>query len=118
MADLSCRNSGWQDALLKFRPELEGKLNIEHHISSLHEAAGGFLTTREEQDILVQSLGYNKVRKFVEILSAKTEKDFETFVKLLKNNDQPELGNKLYAAAKRFKIEGMGEFTFINYFPW
>ena len=54
-------------ALYKFRPQLEDRLKIEHHISSIHEAVpGGFLTNKEEQDIISQASEYNRVRKLVE----------------------------------------------------
>ena len=81
MAELS----GWQKALFRFRPQLEDKVKIEHMISSLHEAVpGGFLTSKEEKDIISQSFDYQKVKRLVEILATKNEKAFNTFVAILK----------------------------------
>ncbi len=100
MADLS----GWQKALFKFRPQLEENVKIEHIISSLHEAVpGGFLTSREEQDIMSQSSDFCRVRKLVDILVTKDEKAFEAFVAVLKVNGQAELAEKLESAAKEGK---------------
>ena len=92
---------GWKTALFKFRPQLEDRLKIEHHISSLHEAVtGGFLTRKEETDITSQSTDYSKVRKFVDILATKDEKAFEAFVALLKTIGQAGLAKELETAAK------------------
>ena len=98
MAELS----GWKRALFRFRPQLEDRLKIEHHISSLHEAVpGGFLTSREEIDITSQTTDYSKVRKFVDILAAKDEKAFGAFVAFLKKTiGQAELAEELETAAK------------------
>ena len=66
---------GWQKALFRVRPQLEEKVKMEHIISSLHEAVpGGFLTSREEQDIMSQSSDFRRVRKLVDILLTKDEK--------------------------------------------
>ena len=97
MAELS----GWKRALFRFRPQLEDRLKIEHHISSLHEAVpGGFLTNKEETDITSQTTDYSKVRKFVDILAAKDEKAFGAFVAFLKTIGQAELAEELETAAK------------------
>ena len=97
MADLG----GWKRSLFRFRPELEERIKIEHYISSLHEAVpGGFLTKKEEEDIMSQTPDYCKVRKLVEILANKDEKAFVTFGELLKKIGQAELADELESAAK------------------
>ena len=99
---------GWQRALLRFRPQLEEKIKIEHIISSLHEAVpGGFLTSREEQDIMGQPTDFRKARKLVDIMATKDEKAFEAFVAFLKVNGQAELAEKLESAAKEGKLRLM-----------
>ena len=98
-------SSGWRKALFRFRPQLEEKVNVEHIISSLHEEVpGGFLTSREEKDIVNQSLDYQKVRRLVEILATKGEKAFNTFAALLKTIGQKELAYELESAAKEGNI--------------
>ena len=98
-------SSGWQKALYRVRPQLEEKVNVEHIISSLHEAVpGGFLTSREEKDIVSQTLDFQKVRRLVEILATKDEKAFNTFVALLKTIGQEELADELESAAKEGNI--------------
>ena len=93
--------SGWQRALYKFRPQLEDRLKIDHHISSIHEAVpGGFLTNKEEQDIISQAPEYNRVRKLVEILATKDEKDFEAFAAFLKTNGLVQLAEEMGKEAK------------------
>jgi len=95
---------GWQSALYRVRPQLEEKVKVEHIISSLHEEVpGGFLTSREEQDIMSQPSDFRKVRKLVDILLTKDEKAFEAFVAFLKVNGQAELAEKLESAAKEGK---------------
>ena len=98
-------SSGWQKALFRFRPQLEDKVKIEHIISSLHEAVpGGFLTSREEKDIVNQSLDYQKVRRLVDILETKDEKAFNTFAALLNTIGQEQLAYELESAAKEGNI--------------
>ena len=98
-------SSGWRKALFRFRPQLEEKVNVEHIISSLHEAVpGGFLTSREEQDIRDLAVGYQKVGRLVQILATKNEKAFNTFVAILKKIGQGELADELERAAKEGNI--------------
>ena len=105
-------SSGWQRALFRFRPQLENRVKIEHIISSLHEAVpGGFLTSREEQDIMSQSSDFLRVRKLVDTLTTKDEKAFEAFVAFLTVNGQAELAEKLESAAKEGKLRLMKVFV-------
>lgn len=98
--------SAWHGALLKVRPQLEKRLKIEHHISNLHNAvAGGFLTDIEEQDISSQLTDYNRVRKLVEILITKDEKDIKAFAAYLKTIGQARLAGKLETAANEGTLE-------------
>ena len=97
MADLR----GWKRALYRVRPQLQERIKIEHHISSLHEAVqGGFLTIREEEDIMSQTPDSCKVSKLVEILAKKGEKDFEAFAAFLKTIGQAGIAEELESAAK------------------
>ena len=97
MADLR----GWKRALYRVRPQLEERIKIEHHISSLHEAVpGGFLTSREEKDIMSQTPDSCKVRRLVDILVTKDEKDFEAFAAFLKTIGQTGIAEELESAAK------------------
>ena len=97
MAELSA----WQRALFTFRPQLEERLNIDHHISCLHEAVpGGFLTNKEEKDITSQSNDYSKVRKLIEILKTKDEKAFAAFVAVLKKAGLEGIAEELEKAAE------------------
>ena len=108
MAELS----GWNRALFRFRPQLEDRLKIEHHISSLHEAVpGGFLTSREEKDIMSQTTDYSKVRKFVDILATKDEKAFDAVVAFLKTTGQAELAEELESAAKEGTLSPLKAFV-------
>ena len=96
MADLK-----WRRALFQFRPQLEQRLEMKHCITSLHEAVpGGFLTKKEEEDIMNQSPNYNRVRKMVEILTNKDRKAFEAFIAFLKKSAQTALAEELDIAAK------------------
>ena len=92
----------WTRALYKIRPQLEERLNIDHHISSLHEAVpGGFLTSMEEDDIMSQSTKYHRVRKFIEILASKDRKAVEAFAAILKAEGQIQLAEELVTEAQQ-----------------
>ena len=93
--------TGWRRALFVYRPQLEQRLIIEHHITTLHEAVpGGFLTNMEEKDIMSQSNDYIKVRKLVDVLTTKDEMAFEAFVAFLKKKGHAQIAEELERTAK------------------
>ena len=97
MADLR----GWKRALYRVRPQLEERIKIGLYISKLHEAVqGGFLTSREEEDIMSQTPDYCKVRRLVDILVTKDEKAFKAFAAFLKTIGQTGIAEELESAAK------------------
>lgn len=98
----------WSRALYKFRPQLEERIDVEHHISSLNEAVpGGFLTDKEIADIKSQSRGYEKASKLVEVMANKDNNVFEAFVAFLNKIKLTDLAQKLEEAARQGEVPAL-----------
>ena len=72
-----------QKAIRKLSPKLESVLVLQHLKSHLHKDAGGFLTDREADEVVVEDVNYKQMHKLLEILVKKNNEAFISFCCIL-----------------------------------
>ena len=94
-----------RDALLRHEDDLRTKLNLDGLVNKLDNPAEGFMTVDEKKSVEdVEGLS-RKVGRIVEILRLKGNKEFDVFLKLLKETGNRSLASKLRQSAQLYKSE-------------
>ena len=82
-----------RDALLRLEQELRANLNLDDLLCRLEVPAGGFMTHAERLSVEEFKGQMDQVSKIVKILRRKSNKEFDTFLRILKDS-----GNELWAS--------------------
>ena len=94
-----------RDALLRHEDDLRENLNLDGLERKLDNPKDGFMTVDEKKSIEdVEGLS-GKVGRIVEILCLKGNKEFDMFLKLLKETGNRSLASKLRQSAQLYKSE-------------
>ena len=99
--------SQWNiDALVS----LQGKLKLYVKMNTglmdrLQPAAGGFMSPAEEQRVKNQRGNYEQMGELIEILKGKRNKDFDTFLKMLRAVNYEVWADELMKEAEKFRRE-------------
>ena len=72
----------------------------------LQKAAGGFMSASEEQQVKEQHGDSKKMAKLIQILKGKQDKDFKTFLKMLRSTTNAVWADELERRAKELKRGG------------
>ena len=97
--------SQWNiDALVALQGDLKLNVLMDTGLSDmLQEAAGGFLNAMEEQQVKEQQGNSKQMGKLIEILKGKQDKDFSTFLKMLRRTNYEVWADELERKAKEFR---------------
>ena len=94
-------------ALVSLREELQLNVLMESGFGNrLEMAAGGFMTRFEAQTVREQAGNIKQIEKVIDILLSKADKDFTTFLKMLRNSNSKVWAEELEKRAEQFKEEG------------
>ena len=95
-------------ALVSLEHDLKLYLSLSGLLTRLERPAGGFMTEDERRSVKDIQGSSNQIGKIIEILRGKSNEDFDTFQKILRDS-----GNEVWAAeieksAHQFKkVQGM-----------
>ena len=97
--------SPWNIAALVFlQGDLKLKVIMKTGLSDmLQKAAGGFMSATEEQQVRKQHGDDEQMGKLIEILTGKQDKDFITFLKMLRSANYGVWADELERKAEEFK---------------
>ena len=97
--------SQWNiDALVFFQGKLKENVFMSTGLSDiLQTAAGGFMSATEERQVKKQNGDDEQMGKLIEILKGKQDKDFKTFLKMLRKTNQDVWADELERKAEEFR---------------
>ena len=97
--------SPWNiDALVSLQGDLKLKVLMSTGLSDkLQLVAGGFMSATEEQQVRKQHGDDEQMSKLIEILKGKQDKDFITFLKMLRDTNNKLWADELEKRAEEFK---------------
>ena len=101
--------SPWNyQALVSLREELQLSVLMESGFGNrLQKVAGGFMTPFEAQTVREQPGNIKQMDKLIDILLGKADKDFTTFLKMLRDSNNKVWAEELERKAEQLKEEGM-----------
>ena len=104
----ACPMSPWNiAALVALQGDLKTKVLMSTGLSDkLQKAAGGFMSASEEQQVREQHGDSKKMAKLIQILKGKQDKDFKTFLKMLRSTNNAVWAEELERRAKELKRGG------------
>ena len=97
--------SPWnRDALVSLRGDLKLKVSMSTGLSDLlEEAAGGFMSPREAQVVREQQGSSEQMGRVIETLLGKGDKDFSTFLQMLRRTNNEVWAEELEKKAEELK---------------
>ena len=97
--------SPWnRDALVSLRGDLKLKVSMTTGLCDiLEEAAGGFMSPREAQVVREQQGSSEQMGRLIDILCGKGDKDFSTFLQMLRWSNNEVWAKELERKAEDFK---------------
>ena len=97
--------SPWnKDALVSLREKLQLRVLMETGLCNrLEEAAGGFMNELEAATVREQSGNIQQMGKVIDILCGKSDKDFSTFLQMLRGSNNEMWAEELERKAEDFK---------------
>ena len=97
--------SPWNiDALVSLQGDLKLKVIMSTGLSdNLQKAAGGFVSATEEQQVKEQHGDSKQMGKLIDILKGKQDKDFITFLEMLRSANYGVWADELERKAEEFK---------------
>ena len=101
--------SPWNhQALVSLRGDLKLRVLMETGLEDkLEKAAGGFMDKHEAQTVREQPGNIKQMDSFIGILLGKADKDFTTFLKMLRDSNNKVWAEELQKRAEQFNEEGM-----------
>ena len=110
--------SPWNDdALVSLKRELKENVLMNTGLADmLEKAAGGFMSRVEAQMVAALPSNSDQIDSVIETLRGKTNEDFDTFCKILRQTNQVTWAVELEKKAKQFK-RGGGKGTCIGEGP-
>ena len=99
--------SPWnKDALVSLQENLQLHVLMETGLGNkLQKAAGGFMSPREAQVVREQQGSSEQMGKLIEILCGKGDKDFRTFLQMLRETNNGVWADELKRKAEELKRE-------------
>ena len=99
--------SQWNiDALVFLQGKLKENVFMSTGLSDiLQTAADGFMSATEERQVKKQHGNDEQMGKLIEILKGKQDKDFKTFLKMLRKTNQGVWADELERKAEEFRQE-------------
>ena len=95
-----------RDALVSLREKLQLRVLMETGLCNrLEEAAGGFMNRFEAVTVREQSGNIEQMGKVIDILCGKGDKDFSTFLQMLRGSNNEVWAEKLERKAEELKRE-------------
>ena len=92
------------DALVSLQGDLKLRVLMSTELSDkLQKAAGGFMSATEEQQVKEQHGDSKQMGKLIEILKGKQDKDFITFLEMLRSANYGVWADELTKRAEEFK---------------
>ena len=100
--------SPWNhQALVSLRGNLKLRVLMETGLGDkLEKVAGGFMDELEAQTVREQPGNIKQMKKVIDILLGKADKDFTTFLKMLRDSNNKVWAEELEKRAEQFKEEG------------
>ena len=97
--------SPWnRDALVSLRGDLKLKVSMSTGLGDvLEEVAGGFMSPREAQVVREQQGSSEQMGRLIETLLGKGDKDFSTFLQMLRTTNNGVWADELKKKAKKLK---------------
>ena len=97
--------SPWnRDALVSLRGDLKLKVSMSTGLCDiLEEVAGGFMSLREAQVVREQQGSSEQMGRLIDILCGKSDKDFSTFLQMLRESNNEVWAKELKKKAKKLK---------------
>ena len=97
--------SPWNiDALVSLQGDLKLRVLLSTGLSDkLQKAAGGFMSATEEQQVKEQQVNSKQMGTLIEILKGKQDKDFITFLKMLRSTNYGVWAKELEKKAEEYK---------------
>ena len=97
--------SPWnRDALVSLRRDLKLKVSMSTGLSDiLEEVAGGFMSLREAQVVREQQGGSEQMDRLIETLLGKGDKDFSTFLQMLRSTNNNAWAEELERKVQELK---------------
>ena len=93
-----------RDALLHLKQELRANLNLDDLLCRLEVPASGFMTHAERLSVEVMG-GRDQVSKIVEILRWKSNDEFDTFLRILRESGNDLWASRIEESAQQFEQE-------------
>ena len=94
-------------ALVSLRGDLKLRVLMETGLrDKLEKVAGGFMDELEAQTVKEQPGNIKQMDKVIDILLGKADKDFTTFLKMLRDSNNEVWAEELEKRAEQFKKEG------------
>ena len=101
--------SKWnKDALICLERDLKVNLNLDELTDSLERPAGGFMTEVEKMSVCEETKRRDKVGRIISLLRGKGDRDFDIFVKLLRESGNEVWAGQLEEKAGQFRREALG----------
>ena len=95
-----------KDALVSLQENLQLHVLMETGLGNkLQKAAGGFMSPREAQVVREQQGSSEQMGKLIEILCGKGDKDFRTFLQMLRETNNGVWADELKRKAEELKRE-------------
>ena len=92
------------DALVALQRDLKLRVLMNTGLGDmLHKAAGGFMNAMEEQQVKEQHGNSNQMGKLIEILKGKRDRDFKTFLKMLRDANYKVWADELMDKAEKLR---------------
>ena len=97
--------SPWnRDVLVSLRGDLKLKVSMSTGLCDiLEEVAGGFMSSREAQVVREQQGSSEQMDRLIDILCGKGDKDFSTFLQMLRGSNNEVWAEELERKAEDFK---------------
>ena len=94
-----------RDALLRLEHDLRANLNLDDLLCRLEVPKGGFMTDAERlsvEDVMGQM---DQVSKIVKILRRKSNEEFDTFLRILRESGNELWASRIEESAQQFEQE-------------
>ena len=96
--------SKWnKDALISLERDLKINVNPDELIDLLERPAGGFMTEGERMSVCEEPRRSHKVGRIIAVLRGKGDREFDIFLKLLRNSGNEAWAGRLEEEARRFR---------------
>ena len=94
-----------RDALLRLEQDLRANLNLDDLLCRLEVPASGFMTHAERLSVEEVMRRRDQVSKIVEILRRKSNEEFDTFLRILRESGNELWASRIEESAQQFEQE-------------